>query len=413
MNDVADQVSNRVRAVSDVVLAKALGARDQAFAKLGVTPEDLSKLNRVPLIVCVVSLFINILLLAAMGKNAWLKATALKDGQPFTAYLSLTGVQFGIPSDPTRDSMLICGKHTCSLSGRCNQDPDHSTWPNHVLKSTPVERWCDAARAGALSLGVLWFGFIPGLAATAFTGLYAAKEIQTVGNIIAKVENLGFTDQIQKMIISGCWLALWLFLFVAMTLYASMIPDTLGWGTVQLEASFGLLRFSFVLVSIFGALLIATLFNLWNAENVAEAYLEFAEARLFTWKKALYLELLLQLTLYLFMIIDQLDWSALLIVLAGFYLDAKNKNFLLMYLVLVTISILFDTIHAAELPSFENMTPGESFGASLWVCIFVLKFVIIGTIFMYEKYEKDGEDAQGNAWRMYNDEGMRDDEIAE
>jgi len=415
MQDALGQVSERARAVSDAVMVRALGARDQVMVKLGVTPEDLATLKQVPFYVTLVGLFINILMLAAMGNFAWLKATALSDGQPFTAYLSLTGVQFGTPTSPTADSKYFCGagKSECSLGGLCSMTSDPSLFENGLPKTTPVEAWCSAARAGAAALGLLWFGFIPGLAATAFTGLYAAKEIEQVGRVVAKVEQLGFTDYIQRVIISGCWAALWAFTFIAMTVYASMIPDTLGWGVVELEASFGLLRFSFVLVSIFGSILISTFFNLWNAENVAEAYLEFKEARLFSWKKALYLELMLQLTLYLFMIIDVLDWSALLIVLAGFYLDAKNKNFLLMYLVLVTISILFDTIHAAELPSFENMTPGESFGAKLWVCIFILKFMILGTIFAYEKYEKGSEGQPGNAWSRFDEVNLRDDEIAE
>ena len=256
-------------------------------------------------------------------------------------------------------------------------------------------------------------GFLPGLAATAFTALYAGKEIELVGRIVAKVEVLGFTDRLQKLIIFACWAVLWAFLFVSMAVYASMVPDTLGWGVVRLEASFGLLRFSFVLVSIFGALLISTLFNLWNAENVAEAWMEFEEARLLSFKKALYLELMLQLSLYLLMIIAAVDWSALLIVLAAFYLDAKNKNFLLMYLVLVVISMLFDTVHAAELPSFDNMTPGESFGAKLWVCIFALKFVILGTIYAYEKYEKVSEGVYDSGFSRFDEVGMRDDEIAE
>ena len=120
-----------------------------------------------------------------------------------------------------------------------------------------------------------------------------------------------------------------------------------------------------------------------------------------------------QLTLYLFMTISVVDWSGLLIVLAGYYLDAKRWNFLLMYLVLVTISILFDLIHAASLPSFDNMTPGESFGASLWVVIFLLKPLIIATIYWYEKYEKPFEDGvAGGAYAGFKAEGP-DDEIAE
>lgn len=107
------------------------------------------------------------------------------------------------------------------------------------------------------------------------------------------------------------------------------------------------------------------------------------------------------------------DWSGLLIVLAAYYLDAKRWNFLLMYIVLVTISILFDLIHAASLPSFDHMTPGESFGASVWVCIFLLKPMILGTIYAYEKYEKAYEDGGGSAFANFKDMGGPDDEIAE
>ena len=83
-------------------------------------------------------------------------------------------------------------------------------------------------------------------------------------------------------------------------------------------------------MSIFGAILASNLFMLWTSENVIEAWMEFTEAKPCSAKKALYLELMLQLALYLFMSISFVDWSGLLIVLAGYYLDAKRWNFLLM-----------------------------------------------------------------------------------
>ena len=46
-----------------------------------------------------------------------------------------------------------------------------------------------------------------------------------------------------QYIVTSCWGALWIFMFIAMALYAALIPDSVGWGTVRLEASFGLLRF--------------------------------------------------------------------------------------------------------------------------------------------------------------------------
>ena len=85
---------------------------------------------------------------------------------------------------------------------------------------------------------------------------------------------------------AGCWTVLWGFMFFAMTVYALMVPDTLGWGLVSLEASFGLLRFSFVTTSIFGAILVAKLFTLWDPHNVTEAWMEFSETKLLSFKKA-------------------------------------------------------------------------------------------------------------------------------
>ena len=46
-----------------------------------------------------------------------------------------------------------------------------------------------------------------------------------------------------------------------------------------------------------------------------------------------------QLTLYLFMSISFVDWSGLLIVLAGYYLDQKRWNFLLMVRVLALAAL--------------------------------------------------------------------------
>ena len=39
------------------------------------------------------------------------------------------------------------------------------------------------------------------------------------------------------------------------------------------------------------------------------------------------------------------------------------------YVVLVTISIIFDSLTFAELPTFENMTNGEQYGSTLWITV--------------------------------------------
>ena len=57
--------------------------------------------------------------------------------------------------------------------------------------------------------------------------MYAGKEIESIYKIIAKVESLGFSNRIQKIIIAGCWAVLWLFMLVAMTLYALCLDDAI------------------------------------------------------------------------------------------------------------------------------------------------------------------------------------------
>merc|ERR1712194_210670 len=193
-----------------------------------------------------------------------------------------------------------------------------------------------------------------GIVATVMTLFYAAKQIEVVGNQFAKVEKMGFTDRLQKYIVSGCWAGYWVFMFFAMTSYAAAIPDNLGWGSTNLESSFGLLRFAFFLV----------------------------------------------------------DWSMLLVVIAGYYLDAKKRNFMLMYLVIVSVTVLLDVIKIAAMPNLNSMTPGMAFGAVLYFLIFLLKFAIIGAIYLYQRKE----DAHPTAFafsQMPDGAGRGDDEIAE
>lgn len=348
----------------------------------------------------------------AVVTPAWVKGTALHDGQPFEAHLSLTDVQFGSSG---QFSQTICNDSpSCSLSYMCTSYPaSPDAYPvGEGLKSTQNEVYCKAKTAGASTLSLLWIGFIPGLVATTLTLAYASKQIDAVGKLFLKVQKAGFSDNIQKMIIAGCWVGYWGFLFFAMTSFAAVHPDSLGWGTVSMQSSFGLLRFAFFMVSIFASLLIASFFDLWHTDNVVEAWAEFSQTDLFTAKKALYLQLMLQLALYLVYTIVEVDWAMLLIIIAGYYLDAKKRNFMLMYLVIVSVTLLLDVIKISALPDLGNMTPGESFGATIYFLIFALKFGIITSIYLYQQKE----DAHPTAFafsQMPDGAGRGEDEIAE
>jgi hypothetical protein len=371
----------------------------EALKKMNIDPADLKKLNKVPLIVAAIGFCVNILLIFAMNNNGWIKGTALADGQPFGVYLSLGGATFGPATDVARDNKYFCrdiGDGACdevpsmwTLDYLCHTPlPTESKFENLDVKFTPIELWCQAQDAGSTAGKLLGFSYIPGLAATILTLLYAAKEIEIVQNIFEKAKMLGLTEELQKHVVVGGWAALWLFMFFAMTLYCALIPDSLGWGDVELEGSFGLLRFSFILISISGAVLTSHLYKLWHMYNVIEAWEEFVETPRKSWKFALYIELLVQMILYFFLTIYMIDWAAMLTVVAFNYLDEKKKNYKIMYMVLVSVSILFDLSRLFALPS--EMTSSDRFGNTIWYVILFLKPAILSTIVLYEREIDDG-----------------------
>ena len=272
--------------------------------------------------------------------------------------------------------------------------------------NTDPAAWCGFEAAGALTTKLLLWGLFLGLVATGITGLYALQAIPWVADQFDQIEALGVTDTIQKYIMSAFWVALCIFIFTSMAMYSANIPDTLGWGTVELEASFGLLNLCFVLVAIQCALCVNSVFALWDKLAVQWVWEDFSAAKWTSARKALYLELTLQLIMYVLLIVQEIDWAMLLIVIAYFYLTSREPTFMVIYLVLVSISILFDAIHAAELPSFSKMTSGESYGATLWLGIFALKPLIFITIIVHQKLEveADATNPAANQWTTLDDE---------
>jgi hypothetical protein len=51
----------------------------------GLDMEHLEKLDKMMLVVAFIGVFVNLAQLSALGNHAWVKATALSGGQPFTA----------------------------------------------------------------------------------------------------------------------------------------------------------------------------------------------------------------------------------------------------------------------------------------------------------------------------------------
>ena len=56
---------------------------------------DLERLDKMMVVVALLGMIVNVVQVFAISNHAWLKATAMADGQPFTAHLSLASARFG------------------------------------------------------------------------------------------------------------------------------------------------------------------------------------------------------------------------------------------------------------------------------------------------------------------------------
>lgn len=190
------------------------------LAHLGVGPDDLQKLNRIPLISGIVGLLINVLLLFSRYQTAWLSGNALYNGQPLEVHASLNYVIFGEHGEDTHIATGPCHSGAnCGLHELCLFGAAEGTYDNGAAKFTNSEVWCQLRDAGNAAQGLLWcaappresqrvwgplrlaansctlvtrpsflrIGIIPGLAATILTLMYAAREIPKVAMTYKKV----------------------------------------------------------------------------------------------------------------------------------------------------------------------------------------------------------------------------------
>jgi len=123
---------------------------------------------------------------------------------------------------------------------------------------------------------------------------------------------------------------------------------------------------------------------------------QFVETAWLSLRKALYIELTLQLVAYLLLVVREMDWAAMLVVLAWMYLSRGDRQFMAMYLSFIVVSILFDVIHLAELPSFDRLTAGETFTTYVWIVIFAFKPIIVVTMLVDDQMDahKKGRDLE-------------------
>merc|ERR1712100_769243 len=53
----------------------------------------------------------------------------------------------------------------------------------------------------------------------------------------------------------------------------------------------------------------------------------------------------------------------------------------------IAVTVLLDVIKICALPAMDSMTPGQTFGATLYLLIFFCKFGIVAAIYMYQQKE--------------------------
>ena len=116
--------------------------------------------------------------------------------------------------------------------------------------------------------------------------------------------------------------------------------------------------------------------------------------------------------MYVLLTVDDFQWELLLVGICGYYLDAKKRNFLLVYLVFTVMSLLFNFVEIVGFAPSEDMSSGDQFSSGLKVFVFLSKFAVLGAIYMYENEKKQPGNEEGHAYMPHHDE-HNDEEIAE
>mmetsp|Transcript_8570 Transcript_8570/g.29261 ORF Transcript_8570/g.29261 Transcript_8570/m.29261 type:complete len:366 (-) Transcript_8570:153-1250(-) len=353
-----------------------------------VVVRNRASLDFLPLVCAGAAVCCGLFILVALGSREWIQGTAKEAGDVKYAFVGLGSVRIG--SDAV-------GLH------KLCPHPANMTVPDKFA-TTPPAIWCMCREAGTWAAWLLWLSFIPLSIAGVLSAAEGLASVSTQAREVKlAVTSMGFDQRSQGFLLVGCWAATWALLFLGLLTYAAMVPDTLGWGTVDFEASFGLVRLSFLLVTMCTAVIAAKALKLWHEENFMEALGDFLDAR--GVRQSLYLLLFGQLALFLLISVNDLYWQGLIPLFGLYYLDTEKTNFLVLYLTVLVMTLLFDMIHFLGLPRFGIMEGKKAFAESIYIVIFMSKFACIVLFGMLKR-----EELQAN---QYPQGDNNDPEIAE
>lgn len=185
--------------------------------------------------------------------------TSMHLGQPQDALVSLGSVRFGEPSGHgihfARPTAL---KRLCVDEG--------APLPPRALHAAETDQaiWCAVARAGSTAQSLLWLGYLPLWATAALSAiLWLSASVEAARSVRFALAAAGLSDGLFAALLLLGWALSWSFLFAALCAYAHHAPPSLGWASVSLEASFGLLRLAFLVSTLAACALVAKALSLW------------------------------------------------------------------------------------------------------------------------------------------------------
>jgi hypothetical protein len=240
------------------------GAKLTSGPRSDDTSSRSAALDLVPFVCAIAALASILFVSVALGTHEWIQGTVLRDGKPIEAFVGLGSVRM---AGETSSFGKLCPAGT------------KLTIPAH-FETTPAGVWCKCKLAGTSGGWLLWLAYLPMWAAcilSAIEGL--ATVVAQAKGAKARLAGMGLSQRLQGFVLIGCWVVSWLFLFLGLLAYSAAAPDTLGWGAVHFEASFGLARLAFLLVTVCTGVIIAKTLRLWQEESFGEALGDFVESR--------------------------------------------------------------------------------------------------------------------------------------
>lgn len=316
----------------------------------------------------------------------WSVGVAVHGGAARQAFVGLTGVRL-----EAADSRYV--PQYLSLDDLCIQNYSRPIIvplggiPQLELLETPRDVWCTFESAGASAGSLLAMAWLPALLALGATLVYELKgNVASFDKIVARAKALGLTARRFNYFALFVWCLLWLLLVLALTVYASLTPASIGIGPAVFGDSFGLVRAMVLLTSVCGMALGAHTLELWDVQELADMLDGVSESHAL--KRILYMLLFGQLALYGLVALVAIDMAFLVCALGLVYLDTKTPNMLVAYVVLTVATLPLDTVLLCTLghpASFLQWVRSTSYGL-----IIVCKLVSLGGMLMLHTKVKFG-----------------------